>query len=92
MANKVLTLTELLGKPDFQPPSRMDASAQHAIMAHVRSRRPDEHIPITTDDLTTLLEKHVDELDVYAELADFGSGIEGAVLDGSKGRPCFITG
>jgi|CXWL01.1.fsa_nt_gi hypothetical protein len=80
MADKVLTLTELLGKPEFQPTRRMDAIAENAIMTHVRERRSLNHFPITTDDLTTLLEVRVEELDLYANLTDYGPGVEGLTL------------
>lgn len=34
--------------------------------------------PISTDDLTKLLERHVDDLDLYADLTtDYGDGVEG---------------
>ena len=80
MVRDVVTLTELLGEPDFQPPKRMDGVAEAAITAHIRSRRDGPLFPVTTDDLTTLIEKHAEVLDIYADLSEFGLGVEGMTL------------
>lgn len=87
MASEVVTLADLLGKPEFHATKRMDRDAEQAILTHVRSRRTDATFPITTDDLTTLIEKSAAELDVYADLAEFGSGVEGVTLFQPGERP-----
>lgn len=87
MAEDVVTLTQILGKPDFQPAKRMETLAQNTILAHLSSRRSENPFPVTTDDLTTLIEKHVDELDVYADLSALGEQIEGVTLFRSGQRP-----
>lgn len=87
MPNEVLTLTELFGKPDFQPPKRMDATAEQVVMAHVRARRSAELFPVSTDDLTTLIEKYAEELDTYADLGEFGNGVEGLTLFQPGAKP-----
>jgi len=87
MPSEVLTLTELLGKPDFQPTKRMDTTAEQVIMAHVRARRSSDYFPLSTDDLTTLIEKHAAELDTFAELAEFGDGVEGLTLFQPRAKP-----
>lgn len=87
MPTEVVTLTHLLGKPEFQPTKRMDAMAEHVVMAHVRSRRSSDFLPVSTDDLTTLIEKHTEELDAYAELEEFGDGVEGLTLFQPGAKP-----
>lgn len=43
--------------------------------------------PITTDDLTVLLEQHVDKLDLYADLSDEGEDVEGVTDFPPGARP-----
>lgn len=80
MGVEVVTLTQLLGEPDFLAPQKMNAEAEREVMAHVRSRRQADFFPITTDDLTTLLERRADELDLYADLSQYGNGVEGLTI------------
>ena len=35
MANEPITLTKLMGKPDFVPEKRMEATAEKIILAHL---------------------------------------------------------
>lgn len=87
MANEPITLTKLMGKPDFVPEKRMEANAEKIILAHLQKRRQaDDLFPITADDLTTLIEDYVSDLNVYDELSEFGAGVEGVTLfvPGSK--------
>lgn len=87
MPSEVLTLSELLGKPEFQPTKRMDSTAEQIVMAHVQSRRSADLFPLSTDDLTTLIEKFAEELDTYADLGEFGEGVEGLTLFRPRAKP-----
>lgn len=88
MASEPVTLTKLLGKPDFQPDKRLIGQTETLIVPHIRKRRPaDQLFPVTTDDLTTLLEEHVDQLDLYDDLTHYGSGVEGLTLFSFGKRP-----
>lgn len=81
MANEPITLTKLMGKPDFVPEKRMEATAEKIILAHLQKRRQVEDLfPITADDLTTLIEDFVSDLNVYDDLSEFGAGVEGVTL------------
>lgn len=81
MASEPVTLTKLLGKPDFQPDKRLIGQTETLIVPHIRKRRANDHLfPVTTDDLTTLLEEHVEQLDLYDDLSTYGSGVEGLTL------------
>ncbi len=87
MADSVVTLTQLLGKPDFLRTKKMEGEAERAIMTHIQTRRSTDCFPISTDDLTTLIEKHVQELDPYADLTAFGNGVEGLTLFQPGAKP-----
>jgi hypothetical protein len=80
MANEVLTLKDLLGKPDFLPTQRMESIAERLVLDHVRSRRTIELFPLSTDDLYTLVEEHVADLNVYENLDTYGDEVEGITL------------
>lgn len=87
MASDPISLTKLMGKPDFLAEKQMEAKAERIILAHLQKRRSvDKLFPITADDLTTLIEDYVIDLNVYDELTEFGSGVEGVTLflPGSK--------
>ena len=87
MPSSVITLATLLGKPEFHPTKRMEFKAEDAVLSHIRSRRSTDLFPVTTDDLTTLLERHVEELDIYADLSPYGSGVEGLTIFLPSRRP-----
>lgn len=90
MAASVVTLTELLGKPEFQPTKRLEGQCERTIIGHVQGRRASDIFPVTTDDLTTLLEQHVEELNLYADVTRFGQGVEGLTLFQPSKKPIVM--
>ena len=65
------SLASIIGSPDFIPDSRFESLAERTLSEffHARSAVPG---PLTTDALTTLVDKHADDLDVYADLSKHG--------------------
>lgn len=81
MAGEFVTLSQVIGKAEFHPASRLDSRAELLISTHLESRRlREDRFPVTCGDLSTLLENMADDLDLYADLAEFGDGVEGATF------------
>ncbi len=79
--SELLSLTKLLGKPDFIPQKRLESTAESLIVTHLQKRRSTVKLfPVTSDDLTTLLENYVSDLSLYDDLSSFGAGVEGITL------------
>jgi hypothetical protein len=63
-------------RPHYEP-AELDRTFEKIASAHLRRRHGAVDYPLTTDDLTVLIEEHVEELDLYADLTNFGTGVEG---------------
>lgn len=85
MVPEVVTLTDLLGEPDFVPAQRLERDVETLLLRHL-AKRGEVTYPVSTNDLTTLLEKHVDELDLYADLSGYGD-VEGATIFQKNAKP-----
>jgi Zn-dependent peptidase ImmA (M78 family) len=55
------------------------------ISSFIRSLHGDLCYPVATDDLTKLIEEHVDDLDLYSDLSAYGEDVEG-VTEFAPGR------
>lgn len=81
MASEPVTLTDLMGKPDFVPPKRIEREAQNLILQHLRKRRQESDLfPVTAEDLVALVEERAQDLNVYDDISHFGTGVEGVTL------------
>jgi hypothetical protein len=58
-------------------PSELDAMFERVVTEFLKKKYGAADFPITTDDLATLIEQDVSDLDQYADLAPFGAGVEG---------------
>src|SRR5687767_9463227 len=76
------TTGRLPGRPHYTP-EELDRECE-ALLA---SRRAPAIYPLTTDDLTVLLEAHTSDLDLYADLSADGPGVEGVTEFASEGKP-----
>ncbi|WP_354101972.1 ImmA/IrrE family metallo-endopeptidase [Bradyrhizobium sp. RT5a] len=54
---------------------------------HLRSKHGKVEFPISTDDITTLIERDVTDLDQYADLTMYGAGVEGVTEFAGAGKP-----
>jgi hypothetical protein len=66
-------------------PEELDAECENLICDFLRSRHQIVRYPISTDDLTVLLETLADDLDLYADLSREEGEVEG-VTDFFRGR------
>jgi len=62
-------------RPHYKP-DELDRECENAITSFLRSRG-EVRFPISTEDLTRLIERDTDDLDLYADLSEYGSDVEG---------------
>ena len=74
-------------RPHYDP-KELDAECESIITAFLRKRYSAIPYPIKTDDLTVLMEQHVSDLDLYADLTFEGEDVEGVTdfISGAKPR------
>jgi hypothetical protein len=61
----------------FYSDEELDAECEIFAASLLRSRHGALQFPLSTDDLTVLIEREVDELELYADLSREGSAVEG---------------
>jgi Zn-dependent peptidase ImmA (M78 family) len=66
-------------------PAELDAECENLVCDFLRSRHQNVRYPISTDDLTVLLETLADDLDLYTDLSQEEGEVEG-VTDFFRGR------
>jgi hypothetical protein len=66
--------------------SELDTLFEQAVTGFLKKKYGVADFPISTDDITTLIEQDVSDLDQYADLTAYGAGVEGMTefLRGSK--------
>lgn len=70
------TLHGFQERPHYEP-SELDVMFERAVTAFLEKKYGVIDFPISTDDLTTLIEQEVSDLDQYADLTRYGVGVEG---------------
>jgi Zn-dependent peptidase ImmA (M78 family) len=63
-------------RPHYEP-SELDAMFERAVTAFLKTKYGIADFPIRTDDIATLIEQDVSDLDQYADLTPYGAGVEG---------------
>ena len=66
-------------------PDELDAECEQVIQSFLQKRYGHVEFPVSTDDLTILIETVVDDLDMYADLSNEKGDVEG-VTDFLKGK------
>lgn len=61
----------------FYKESELDSLFENLVVQFLKRRRGAVEFPLTTDELTILIEKDVNELDLYADLTRYGHDVEG---------------
>lgn len=81
-------VTDKTGRFSLRPhykPSELDRECENLITAFLRTHYSDAQFPVSTDDLTRLIERDTEDLDLYADLSEFGPDVEG-VTEFSPGQ------
>lgn len=63
-------------RPHYEP-FELDTMFERDVTAFLKNKYAVADFPITTDDITTLIEQQVSDLDQYADLTAYGAGVEG---------------
>ena len=58
-------------------PAELDQECERVLFAFLQARHGTIEFPLTTDELTVLIEQHADSLDMYAELSHYGEDVQG---------------
>jgi len=64
-------------RPHYEP-KELDRECEAIITGFLKDRHGEITYPVSTDDLTVLIERDAESLDQYADLSDYGSDVEGA--------------
>ena len=73
-------------RPHYKP-EEIDVECENIITAFLRDLIGEVRFPIVTDDLTKLIEQDVADLDLYADLSQFGPDVEGVTEFRSGRKP-----
>lgn len=71
-------------RPHYEP-KELDRECEHIITRFLQERHGKIEFPVSTEDLTRLIERDCDDLDLYADLSHYGSDVEG-VTEFTRGR------
>ena len=65
----------------------LDSESENLVTEFLVKRHGAATFPVSTDELTLLVEKHVDDLDLYSDLGKLGSDVEGVTVFSREGKP-----
>ena len=71
-------------RPHYEP-KELDIMFERIIVDFLKAQHGKVAFPISTDDLTVLIERDAEDLDPYADLSPYGDGVEG-VTEFTPGR------
>ncbi len=71
-------------RPHYEP-QELDVMFERAVIGFLKQQRGKVEFPLTTEDLTVLIERDADDLDAYADLSEYGDMVEG-VTEFAPGR------
>ncbi len=73
-------------RPHYDP-AELDRDCENIVVQFLKQRYGEVKYPISTDDLTALIEKDAEDLDHYADLSQYGTGVEGVTQFQPGGKP-----
>lgn len=81
----------LTQRPHYEP-AELDTMFEQLIVKFLKCKYGRARFPVTTEDLKTLIEKDVSDLEQYADLSQFGDGVEGVTLFDPGSKPkVYVT-
>lgn len=83
----VRDFTNRFAKRPHYEPAELDRECEGIITALLKTRHGKVEWPVSTNDLTALIEEEADDLDLYADLSEYGDSVEGATVFVPNGKP-----
>jgi IrrE N-terminal-like domain len=84
---EVIDKTGRFTKRPFYRAEDLDIACEQIIVRFLLSRYGKAEFPVSTEDLTRLVERDVSSLDSYADLSEFGSDVEGVTFFNLGSKP-----
>lgn len=73
-------------RPHYEP-EELDRECESIVSGFLRKKYGEVRYPLKTEDLQSLIESEARDLDSYADLGKFGSGVEGVTIFNPGGKP-----
>jgi Zn-dependent peptidase ImmA (M78 family) len=73
-------------RPHYES-SELDRECENVVSTFLRKRYGEVRYPLSTEDLATLIEHEAGDLDQYADLSEFGPGVEGVTIFHPGAKP-----
>lgn len=80
------TLHGFTERPHYEP-AELEATFERIVTGFLKSKYGKIEFPFKTDDITTLIERDVSDLDQYADLRSYGHAVEGVTEFKRNGKP-----
>ncbi len=80
------TLHGFSERPHYEP-SELDTMFEKIVIDFLKKKHGKAEFPLRTDDITTLIEQSVSDLDQYADLSRYGNAVEGVTEFVRVGKP-----
>lgn len=77
-------------RPHYEP-GELDREFERITSQFIKRRKGSVSYPLSTDDLTVLIEEHVEQLDIYADLSALGASVEGVTAFTPGRRPKVLV-
>ena len=66
-------------RPHYKPPE-LDRECENVITKFLKEQHGEAKYPVSTEDLTKLIERDAEDLDLYADLSGYGPAVEGMTV------------
>ena len=74
-------------RPHYEP-EELDRECESIILGFLKENYGEVKLPVSTDDLTRLIERESENLDLYADLTEYGPDVEGLTEFRLGKKPC----
>lgn len=73
-------------RPHYEP-AELDRECELLVSGFLKAKHGRADYPVCTDDLATFIEREAQDLDLYADLSEYGTGVEGITIFLPGSRP-----
>jgi hypothetical protein len=80
------TTGRFVERPHYEA-AELDRECEKIVCAFLKDRHGVAEFPVSTDDLASLIEVEAEDLDLYADLSEYGPNVEGVTIFVPGGKP-----